>query len=199
MTPRAWHSIFLTSLLLLNFFRVPGWAQEPPRLQITIVEGEGAINNIKQRVNREPIVQVEDENHRPVAGAAVVFSLPGQGPSGVFPNGSQTLTTTTDAQGRAVAAGIRPNNQVGQLQIRVTASYQGQTASATITQINALGAAQTTGLSGTAKALIIVGIIGAAAAGGAIAATRGGSSSTTGTPAGAIVITPGTPTVGAPH
>jgi hypothetical protein len=200
MTPRAWHSIFLTSLLLLNLFRLPGWAQEPQaRLQIMIVEGEGAINNIKQRVNREPIVQVEDENHRPVAGAAVVFSLPSQGPSGVFPNGSQTLTTITDSQGRAVATGIRPNNQVGQLQIRVTASFQGQTASATITQINALGAAQTTGMSGTAKALIIVGIIGAAAAGGAIAATRGGgTSSTAGTP-GAIVITPGTPTVGAPH
>ena len=32
-----------------------------------IVEGEGAINNIRLRTAREPIVQVEDENRKPVA------------------------------------------------------------------------------------------------------------------------------------
>src|SRR5207302_2919473 len=166
MTPRAWHSIFLTSLLLLNLFCVPGWTQEPPQLRIVIVEGEGAINNIKQRVNREPIVQVEDENRRPVAGAAVVFSLPSQGPSGVFPNGSQTLTTITDSQGRASALGIRPNNQAGPLQIRVTASFQGQAASAVITQTNVAGVGPSAGLSTTAKVWIVVAVAGAAAAGG---------------------------------
>lgn len=31
----------------------------PPRLNITIVEGEGPINNVKQRTSRETIVQVE--------------------------------------------------------------------------------------------------------------------------------------------
>ena|SRR5690242_16132229 len=189
-------------LLLTNLCHVPLWAQNPapqaPTLRVVIVEGEGAINNIKERVNREPIVQVEDENHKPVAGAAVIFFLPNQGPSGVFPNGTRSLTVTTDAQGRAVASGIRPNNVAGQLQIRVTASYQGQVASATITQTNvaAAGAAAGAGLGTTAKLLLIIGLAGGAAA-GAIVATHSGSSSTPSTPP-AISITPGTPTVGAP-
>ena len=55
-----------------------------PMLNIVIVEGDGAINNIKQRTAREPIVQVEDQNHKPVAGAAVIFALPGQGAGGTF-------------------------------------------------------------------------------------------------------------------
>src|SRR6516225_3594766 len=101
-----------------------GWSQAPPSraLNITIIEGEGAINNIKGRVNRDPVIQVEDENHRPIAGAAVVFFLPNQGPGGVFANGTKSLTVTTGAQGRAVAAGIRRNNISGQMQIRLMAS-----------------------------------------------------------------------------
>jgi hypothetical protein len=55
-------------------------AQEPAhRLNLVIVEGEGAINNIKLRTSRETIVQVEDENHKPVAGAVVAFLLPDRG------------------------------------------------------------------------------------------------------------------------
>src|SRR5271156_5768386 len=94
-------------------------AQDAPKLIINIVEGEGALNNVKQRVNREPIVQVEDENHKPIAGAAVVFFLPTSGPGGTFANGSQTLTVTTDATGRATATGIHPNHLTGKIQIRV--------------------------------------------------------------------------------
>ena len=69
----------LVLLILLNLFRAPAWAQAPTGLSINIVEGEGAINNIRQRVNREPIVQVEDQNHKPIAGAVVVFFLPDSG------------------------------------------------------------------------------------------------------------------------
>ena len=80
-----------------------------PKLNLVIVEGEGAINNVRQRTAREPIVQVEDENHKPVAGAAVVFLLPNQGAGGAFANGAHSLTVTTNAEGRAVAHGFRPN------------------------------------------------------------------------------------------
>jgi hypothetical protein len=169
------------------------WSQAPPAraLNITIIEGAGAINNIKGRVNREPVVQVEDENRRPIAGAAVVFFLPNQGPGGAFANGTKTLAVTTDAQGRATAAGIQRNNISGQMQIRVTASFGGQTASAVISQTNIAGGGP--GLSTTAKVLIAVALAGGAV-GGAVAATRGGgaSSSTTTPP---IAITAGTPTV----
>src|SRR6202050_1254666 len=85
-----------------------------PLLNIVIVEGDGAINNIRQRTAREPIVQVEDENHKPVAGAAVVFALPSQGAGGTFAGGAHTLSVVTDSQGRAVAHGFHPNSVQGQ-------------------------------------------------------------------------------------
>lgn len=194
MKPLVVPRIFLVGLVLLNMLGAPAWTQQPPSgLRIVIVEGDGAINNIRQRINREPIVQVEDENHKPVAGAVVLFFLPDQGPSGTFTNGSRMLMTVTDAQGQARPSGIRPNNQSGPLQIRVTASFQGLTASAVIAQTNVAGAAPASagGLSTAAKIWLIVGIAGGAAAAGIIVATHN-----SGPPP--IVLTPGTPTVGAP-
>ena len=88
-------------------------------LNIVVVEGDGAINNVRQRTARAPIVQVEDQNRRPIAGAAVVFMLPERGATGAFPNGSRTLTVMTDNQGRAVARGVRVNNVQGRMEIRV--------------------------------------------------------------------------------
>jgi len=192
-------SALMSCLLLTNLAPAQPLEQEPPKLIINIVEGEGTLNNIKQRVNREPIVQVEDENHKPIAGAAVVFFLPTSGPGGAFANGSQTLTVTTDSLGRAAATGIRPNQQTGQMQIRVTASANGLTASATITQMNVVGANVGGGLSTTAKVLIIVAVAAGAAAGAIVATRGGGSSSTASSTTSAITITPGTPSVGAPH
>ena len=110
-------------------------------LSIIIIGGEGQINNIKQRTAREPVTQVEDENHRPVADATVVFTLPSAGPGGVFANGAHTMTVKTDSNGSAVARGLRPNTIAGQYQIHVVAAYDGQSASAIINQTNALLAA----------------------------------------------------------
>src|ERR1035437_3665684 len=193
-------SAFMSCLLLTNLAaaRPVGQPQDAPKLIINIVEGEGALNNVKQRVNREPIVQVEDENHKPIAGAAVVFFLPTSGPGGAFANGSQTLTVTTDSLGRAAATGIRPNHQTGQMQIRVSASHNGLTASAIITQMNVVGANVGGGLSTTAKVLIVVAVAAGAAA-GVIVATHGGGSSSTASITNSITITPGTPSVGGPH
>src|SRR5579863_9420151 len=99
MQPTARSCTSAICLLLASFWIVPAFGQDQaPKLEIVIVEGEGAINNIKERVNREPIVQVEDENHKPVAGAVVVFFLPNQGPGGTFFDGTKSLTVTTDAQ-----------------------------------------------------------------------------------------------------
>jgi hypothetical protein len=198
MTAVAVQRVLLILLVLLNLLRAPA-QQAVTGLSITIVEGEGAINNVRQRVNREPIVQVEDENHKPIAGAVVVFFLPDTGASGTFADGSRMLMTVTDNQGRATARGIRPNGQSGPMLIRVTASFQGLTASSVITQTNAAAAsaASGAGLSTTAKWAIILGIAAGAAAGGVIAATRGGGSSSPSTPP-PITITPGTPTVGGP-
>jgi hypothetical protein len=175
-------------------------------LNLVIVEGEGAINNIRQRTAREPIVQVEDENHKPIAGAAVVFSLPSNGAGGTFANGGLSMTTTTDNAGRAVARGLRPNQVAGNYQIRVTASQGGRTASAVISQSNvigagaAAGAATAAGISG--KLIAVIAAVGAAAAaGGIVAATRNGNNNAGagGVPSAATTVAAGAGTVGPPR
>jgi hypothetical protein len=193
----------MVCLLSTNLWTASAWAQPPapqepqPKLGIVIVEGEGAINNLKDQTIHPPVIQVQDENQKPVAGAAVVFFLPNQGPGGTFFDGTRSLTVTTDAQGRATIRGIRFNRISGQMQIRVTASSGGQTATATITQTNVGGPGGAPGMSTTAKVIIIVAIA-AGVTVGAVLATRGGSSSSSTTSPPPITITPGTPTVGAP-
>ena len=144
----------------------------PAGLNLVIVEGDGAINNVKQRTAREPVVQVEDENRRPIAGAAVLFTLPDGGPSGVFANGSRTLTVMTDAQGRAAAKGLRLNDISGKLQIKVEASYQGASTSATITQTNAALATAATGGTIPGKFISIALAVGAAVAAVVVVTTQ---------------------------
>ncbi len=174
---RGWLSILLVFLLASSGALPPAWAgqAEAPKLKIVILDGEGAINNIRQRTAREPIVEVQDENNRPVAGAVVLFALPDRGASGVFANGQTSMTVVTDSQGRAVATGLRPNNVQGNLQIRVSASHEGRTGNTTINQVNALAGAAAAGggVSGKTIAIILV-LAAGGAAGGAIAATRGG-------------------------
>jgi len=173
-------------------------------LNLIVVEGEGAINNIRQRTARETIVQVEDENHKPVAGAVVVFTLPSQGAGGTFAGGAQTLTVTTNAQGRAVAQGLRVNRVAGRWQMRVNASSGGRTATVTVTQSNAVAAAAGAGAAGAAAGIslktivIIVAVAGAAAAGGTVAATRGGGGGNTASITAATTIAAGAGTVGHP-
>jgi hypothetical protein len=168
---------------------------EPVRqLNIVIVEGEGAVNNLRQRVVREPIVRVEDQNHKPVAGAVVSFLLPNDGSGGTFANGSKLLTVTTDDHGLAAARGMRPGATAGQYQIRVTASVGTVTATATISQAYAAGAAAG-GAAISGKWIAILAVAGGVAAGVAIALTRGGGNSAS----TATALSPGSATVGAPH
>src|SRR5271156_139205 len=120
-----WLSPVLAVLISIPATSVVEAQDAAPKLNIVIVEGDGAINNIRQRTAREPIVQVEDENHKPIAGAAVLFALPSNGAGGTFAGGAHTLTTVTDSKGQAVAHGLRPNHTAGRFQIRVQTSYQG--------------------------------------------------------------------------
>ncbi len=197
-------SFLLAVLIALPFPGLMPAQEAPHQLNLVIVEGEGAINNIRQRTAREPIVQVEDENHKPVAGAVVVFALPSQGAGGTFTGGAQTLTVITDNQGRAVAAGLRPNGVEGQFQIHVTASHRGSTANTTIGMTNAAaaGAGAAAGASAgiSTKLIVIIAAVAAAAAGGAIIATRSGGGGASAAPAPTpITISPGTGTVGPPR
>jgi len=174
-------------------------AAPPPSLQIAILEGEDVSNNIKERTAREPIVQVTDENHKPVAGAAVLFSIDSQGgrAGASFEHGAKVFHGTTDANGNVTAKGFHPNGHTGQFHVNVTASKGQLTAHTSIAQTNvaaATTAATSAGITGfvaTHVALVSVVAAGVVAAGvttGVVASNQ--SSGTT--------ITAGTGTVGAP-
>ena len=172
-------------------------AQSPPtELHLTIIEGNGAINNLQRRTAREPIVQVTDQNHRPVAGAAVSFELPGTGAGGAF-KGANVLKVVTNAKGIAKAAGFRPNTIPGSFEIHVTASFHGHVVGAAVAQTNGLagavpasagaGAGGTGGASGaggaaggTGAATSTAGTAGAAGAGAAGTGTAGAAAATAG-------------------
>ncbi|MGI4853909.1 MAG: hypothetical protein ACRYF4_07690 [Janthinobacterium lividum] len=94
----------------------------PKALIISILEGEGELNDVRARTAREPIVQVEDENHKPVAGALVLFAIPGNSPAGANFSGLSRLTVRTGTDGRAVGRGFQLTRQTGNLQIQVVAT-----------------------------------------------------------------------------
>jgi len=172
-----------------------------PALKIVILEGEDVSNNIKERIAREPVIQVEDENHKPVAGAVVLFTIDSQGghAGASFLNGAKTFSGQTDANGRIVARGYRPNTHTGQFHINVTASKGNQTTHTTISQTNVMvaGAAGATsaGMAGfltthvVLVSLVVAGAVVGGVVGGAIATA---SSSPT-------IINTGPGTVGAPQ
>lgn len=196
------HRLVAAAFCLLVLLAAPSLRGQEPAptatssLVINILSGEGALNDIRQRTAREPIVQVEDQNHKPVAGAVVIFLLPDSGPSGTFANGSRSFSTVTDADGHAAAHGLHPNQNVGTWNIVVQAQMAGVTATATIHQQNVPGASSASNTTmHTTHVLstkgILIGAACAAAAAGIVAGillTRSNSTS----------ITPGTPTVGAP-
>lgn len=189
------HGILSSGLIVLlcGAQIAPNLSAQPPaptQLNIEIIDGEGAVNNLRLRTAREPIVEVTDENHKPVAGALVLFTAPDHGASGTFSNGATQLRATTDAQGRAVARGFQPNAVKGPVELQVEATFAGLRAARVIHSIN-----QRAGLPPTAKWLLVAGAVAGVAAGVAIGVTSGGSGrANTGT-----TITPGAPSVGGPH
>jgi hypothetical protein len=116
-------------------------AGAPQALHIVILDGENALNNIRQRSAREPIVQIEDENHKPVAGAVVLFAIhSGAGGAGGSFAGASTVSAVTGLDGQAVAKGLKPNGVQGQFTITVQATVGTVATSAVITQTNIIGA-----------------------------------------------------------
>lgn len=93
-------------------------------LQMQVVEGDGAAHAPGSRSARALTVEVTDETGKPVAGAAVSFHLPDDGPGGTLANGLRTDVVMTDARGRASMRGMRVNRTAGPFQIRILASKE---------------------------------------------------------------------------
>ena len=152
-------------------------------IRIVVIAGEDAVNIVQQKTAVAPIVEVRDDNDLPVAGILVTFTV--RGKTAAFAGGAQSLSVTTDAAGRAVAAGLTPSS-TGAVQISVTATARGQTAVATISQRNFATNAQAAEAGATTSAGVggvgpsagsggglskpVIAVIAGAAAGGAIVA-----------------------------
>jgi len=175
----------------------PSPATPPPTatsetLKILVLQGQNAVNSIRDGLVTEPVVEVHDENDQPLEGADVAFELPATGPGGSFPGGKFTTTVKSNLQGQAGAT-FMLNPMPGKFAIKVTASLRNRTGHATINQTNTLeGAVEKTSTRKISwwKVAVIGAAVGIVV--GVVVATRGGSSSHT------ITLTPGAPTFGVP-
>jgi hypothetical protein len=118
----------LKQVLIILFLAVPlvVAGANTSGYKITIIDGESAMNSVQGKGAREPVIQVEDKDRKPVAGAYVEFDTPGSGAGAAFANGSTHFATTTNADGMAVASGLANNGVAGAYIILVHVSYQGQ-------------------------------------------------------------------------
>ncbi len=188
-------------LIMLSFATVSAAQQSAPVAgpTIQIVEGDGAINSIRLHRGHDPIVRIVTPDGQPIAGAAVTFLLPSNGPSGTFgTDGGLSLTVESDSRGIAAGRGLRPNDVAGQFRIRVNTAWHGAPAAINLSQINAEPVVHNS----HTKAIVILVAIVAAAGGGAALAASGHSSNSPSTPpstsaSGSIIS--GTPVIGPPH
>jgi hypothetical protein len=165
-------------------------------LKILVLEGERAINNTTRHIGIQPVVEVRDQNDRPVENATVVFRLPLSGPGGAFPGDSPTFRATSNAQGQAGATGFVPNDKQGRFDIHVTATYQNRTGEVTISQTNSpntlsMKAPMPQKRSIFRNKYLYIGVGAAVGVGIALALTLGHSNSTK-----QVTVTPGTVTIG---
>jgi len=166
-------------------------------LKILVLEGEGVVHDLHMVMATDLVVEVRDQNDRPVEGATVSFQAPLQGASGSFDGGVRNKDALTNVQGQASAT-FTPNMEVGRLTIQVKATIGGLTGMAEIMERNVTAAEQgKKSWFGRHKTLVIITAVAAVGAVLAIVLTESGSSSTT-TSGTTITITPGVPNVGAP-
>jgi hypothetical protein len=142
----------LTCLLCFTLIAPVAWCQQKGRpqnnnssddLQIVVIQGEDGANIVQDGTFADTIVEVRDRNNLPIVGGAVVTAgvvwaiaaHTGGTTPGAFANGSNTVTITADAQGRAVIEGFHPSG-TGQVNIQVQANFQGHTGHATVHQTN---------------------------------------------------------------
>ncbi len=167
-------------------------------LKIIPLAGNEEMNDMQHRVMAPLVVQVLDQESRPVEGADVTFRFPVMGPSAMFADQKNAATVRTNADGQASAVGWAANGMVGRFQLQVTAARGNDLGTAVLFMTNV------TTISGetrkkpksvwSSKWTKIAIVAGAAAiVVGVVLATRGGSSTPSTT---TITAVPGFPTIG---
>ncbi len=172
-------------------------------LKVLPLAGKGGMNDLERKVMSPLVVQIMDQDARPVEGADVVFRFPLNGPGANFTGGKSSQTFRSNGQGQAAALNWRANDQLGAFDVHVTAAYGNQVGETTFQMSNVSRivdertAKRKLGSwwSPTWVKLAVIG--GAVGIGlGIYFGTRGGGSSASTT---TVTITPGTPSVGGPR
>jgi hypothetical protein len=188
--------------------RLPGRA-----LTIAVLQGDGAIHDLRAGTATFPIVEVRDEAMKPVAGAEVTFELPADGPGGEFAGGASTAHAKTTAAGQARAPEFIPNKRVGRFFIQVSARLGDRAGTVRIEQTNSVdpvatqkAAERRSASAGPSKWWRVLAIAaGSASTVGVVLLTRDGDSSSGSVggvtqPSGpTVTLTPGAITVGGPR
>jgi len=171
-------------------------------LEIKILEGDGATYLPGAKSTQALTVQITDETGNPVAGAAVSFRLPDEGPGGLFASGLRTEIEISDANGRAAVRRIHPNTTPGEFLIRVTAGKEQAHAGTLVRQsIAGVTAAATSAerphsvKAKSGRKWVVMAVLVAGIAGGVGAGVAARPSSTAGHPAPPPPTTIGPPTV----
>ena len=168
-------------------------------LKILVLAGDGEQNDLERHVMAPLVVQVLDQNQRPMEGAQVIFRFPLDGPSATFPGGKPSVTVRTNGNGQAPAVNWMANGQTGTFQVHVNATYGNQVGEVTFPMTNVTRITEQARKSKReslwSHRWFKIAVIGGAAAiiAGVVLATRGGKSGST------VTINPGPPTVGAPQ
>lgn len=166
-------------------------------LRVVPLAGNGEYNDLQRLIMAPLVVQVLDQDGRPLEGAQVVFSFPLQGPTATFGNKQSSQTTRTNADGQAAATGWVANTP-GTFQVKVTATRGNEIGETTIMMTNATKVVETRKekhKSWWSSKWAKIGVIAVAAAVvvSVVLIERGGSSTTT------VTASPGSPTIGAPQ
>ena len=113
-----------------------GAAPSMQSLKIVPLAGDGEMNDLQRRIMAPLVVQVLDQDSRPVEGADVTFRFPLTGPGVIFPDQKNSTTTRTNADGQAAATGWTANGTTGRFQIQVTASRGPELGTAVLSMTN---------------------------------------------------------------
>ncbi len=166
-----------TALLLVSI--LPGAAAQSATsgfLRLTVIEGDGAFNDLKTKRAHLPVVKVVDESGETVAGAQVVFTLPALGPGGIFAGDVRSATTVSDEKGLAYCPAYRLTQEEGRFLIRVSATFKGKNGALKFSQSNTYAGGTAVGeKTHSSKWLLIIGLISGGAT-AALMAKRSGSS-----------------------
>lgn len=165
-------------------------------LKILPLAGNNEQNDLQRRVMAPLVVQVLDQNSRPVEGAQVTFRFPITGPGAAFAGGKSSQTFGTNADGQVAATGWVANGEVGRFPVKVTAILRNEMGEATLYLENVTvvraddrAKAKKSIWSNKWTWIAIAGAAGGVA--GGILATRGNGGGSS-----AVIIAPGNPTVG---